>query len=264
MTIGGTITTEARKDLGCFETPLGSNDGPCVRALQESTGAYRLPWCGSAVKKWAQRAGVRDMRIYSASTWAMVEQSRNAGLLRPTPVEGCSVVWNPGARGHCEDFIRWVDRPRGAALTIGGNTGDAVREHVRDVRGAFFCVPADLEDPPEPVWETVYWWEDPRAEPVRHGLYAAEASREKAVRLWVEENGNPGHVRRGVLMVIVDGRLQRRFTFWTGQRKRSPDFRGTLATGKTARQRRNDDMKRVAAQRPGHTLRPRSKRVRVE
>ncbi|MGE4177990.1 MAG: hypothetical protein AB7G65_19360 [Thermoleophilia bacterium] len=255
MTLGATITREARKDLGCRETPPGSNDGPCVRALQASTGAYNAPWCGSAVKAWAVRAGVVDLRGYSASTWMMVEQARAAGLLISEPVEGCSVVWKPGPSGHTEDFIRWVDRARGAALTIGGNTGDAVREHVRDVRGAYFIAPSDLTAPPKPVYRTVYWWECPGCTPTRHGLYARPEYREKAIRLWVERHGNPGHVRRGKLSVLVDGRLQPRWTFWTGPRKRSADF--------DTKEKRDASMKAYLRTHPSARLRTRSKRVRV-
>lgn len=253
-TIGEKVIAAARADLGCAESPPRSNDGACVRALQASTGAYRLPWCASAVTTWWKRAGIDVSVLGTASTWWMVEQARKAGRLRERPVPGCAVVWSPGASGHVEIYIR--PTIPGMARTIGGNTGDAVREHDRSIVGAYFVVPPELEREPEPEFRTVYWWEDPAAEPTRHGLYAATASREKAVRAWVARNGNPGHVRRGKLSVRNGaGLLVPRFTFWTGERRRSPDF-----TDKAARDR---NMAAVATQRPGHTLRPRSRRERV-
>ena len=260
----------ARRDLGCREDPPRSNGGRCVLALQGITGALWQAWCASAVSTWWQRGGLNN-RIVTAGTAALVTEARDRGWLTREPVMGSAVVWRPGPNGHTELFIEWVDKANGIARTIGGNTGDMVQEHERDVDGAYFVTPPELLEEPPPVYETVYWWEDPKAQPDRHGLYAATASRENAVDLWVNGNpakgikghGNPGRVRRGKLTVRdAKGRLVPRFTFWTGPRKRSPDFRGVVR-GMGPKARRDASMRKVAAERPGHIIRPRSKRVRV-
>ena len=260
----------ARKSLGCAESPPGSNAGACVINLQILTGALRLALCASAVSSWWQRGGL-DNRIVTAGTADLVLQARARGWLTSEPVMGSAVVWNPGPHGHTELFIEWIDKAKGLALTIGGNTGDAVREHVRDVDGAYYVTPPELTEKPKPIYEPVYWWEDPAAEPKRHGLYAATASRENAIDLWVDGNpakgikghGNRGHVRRGKLSVMDSrGRLVPRYTFWTGERKVSPDYRGVVA-GKGPKARRDANMAKVAKQRPGHIIRPRSRRVQV-
>jgi hypothetical protein len=251
------VISYARRFIGTTERPRGSNDdggGPITR-WNARYGLRRVPWCGTSSGSWYGETGVWAGGLDSPSTFAIVEQARRAGRLRSEPVPGCFVVWRPGASGHVELFQRWIDKSRGAALTIGGNTGDAVREHVRGVRGAYFAVPPSIEAPPEPVYRDVYFWECPGCEPTRHGLYATTASREKAVRAWVARNGNPGHVRRGKLSLMVNGRLVPRWTFWTGPRKRSADF----AT-KSARDRSAAAYQRTH---PGARLRSRSKRVRV-
>jgi len=243
------VTRQARGWLGCVESPPGSNDGTCVNAIQSSTGAYNQPWCASYVFKVWQDAGVTDRDGWrTASTWAMVNQAP-AGWLTREPVEGSAVVWNPGAQGHTEIFLRWKNRAAGQAITIGGNTRDAVREHERNVTGAYFLTPPILL---KAATRTVYWWEDPKAEPVRHGLYDRVSYQENAIERWVERNGNPGHVRRGKLSVRVNGRLVPRYTFWTGPRKRSPDF--------TTKAARDADLAKVAAAR-GRKLKPRSKTI---
>jgi hypothetical protein len=264
------VIAAARRDLGCAESPPRSNGGACVLALQEITGALWQAWCASAVSTWWRRGGLEN-QIVTAGTAALVEEGRRRGWLTREPVMGSAVVWRPGASGHTELFIEWIDKSRGLARTIGGNTGDAVREHARDVRGAYFVTPPELLEQPKPVYETVYWWEDPAAEPDRHGLYAAIASRENAIDLWVDGNpakgikghGNRGHVRRGKLTVRdAKGRLVPRFTFWTGPRKRSPDYRGVVR-GMGPKARRDAANRKVEAERPGHIIRPRSRRVRV-
>ena len=257
------VIAEARADLGCVETPPRSNDGPCVNALQELTRALNLAWCASAVSTWWHRAGVDG--IVTASTAELAAEGRRRGWLTPDPVKGSAVVWNPGPSGHTELFVEWIHYPSRLARTIGGNTGDAVLEHVRSVAGALFVTPPDLTREPAPKYEDVYWWEDPAAEPERHGLYDREQYRENAVAAWVREHGNPGHVRRGE--VTIDdpdnpGKRVRRFTFWTGPRKRSPDYRGTV-NGVTARKRRDLSLIAAKAKAPTHTFRPRRRRERV-
>lgn len=225
MSVSGLIISNARKRLGCKENPPGSNDGACVRDIQSSTGMYRLPWCASFIVRIWEESGIDVSKIRTASTYYMVEYARDLGWLSPEPVPGCAVVWNPGASGHVEFYI---SGPRDRALTIGGNTGDAVREHYRSIAGAYFIVPPELrgKQKAEVVYKTVYWWEDRRAKPVMHGLHTSPESREAGVEKWVARWGNRGHVRRGKLSVYNPRTRKReaRWTFWTGLRARSVDF----------------------------------------
>ena len=46
-TVGGTIAAYARAEVGVHEEPAGSNYGGRVAQYQQTTGAYRAPWCGS-------------------------------------------------------------------------------------------------------------------------------------------------------------------------------------------------------------------------
>lgn len=256
MTNGQKVIAAARTKRGCAEWPPRSNDGACVNEIQASTGAFNLAWCGSFVKWAFDKAGVDLAGTGSASTWWMVELARQNGVLGFTPVPGSPVVWRPGAQGHTEIFIGWTDRERQIARTIGGNTGDAVREHDLSVAGAFFIVPPSLKQtPPPPVYKTVYWWEDPAAEPVRHQLRNTREASDKDAAAWVARHGNPGHIRRGIVYIKRHGKRVPVYTFWTGQRKRSIDF--------PSKAQRDVNMAAVAAQRPGHILRARSKRTRV-
>jgi hypothetical protein len=254
LTAAEKVIAAFRRRLGVTENPPGSNDdrGGWITYCNGRWGMRYVPWCGTSSDTAYADGGVDDGGLGSPSTAQIVANARAAGRLRSKPVPGCYIIWRPGSAGHVEVAQKALSPT--AWLTVGGNTGDAVRDHIRDIRGAYFAVPPALDEPPAPVYRTVYWWEDPKAKPVRHGLYAAIASREKAVRAWVAKHGNPGHVRRGKLSVMRDGRLVPRYTFWTGQRRRSPDF--------TTKAKRDANMKKVAAQ-TGHTLRPRSKRVRV-
>lgn len=254
MTKADAIIAAGRRFLGCTEAPRGSNDGTCVRHIQSSTGAYRAPWCGSFVARAYMDAGVEDDGIISASTWQTVANARARGALLTTAIPGCIIVWRPGASGHMEIVERVLSAT--TVQTIGGNVSDSVKQSYRTTAGAYLIAPAALREPPPPVYRMVWWWEDDKAEPDRHGLYAATASREKAIRAWVDDGNSPGHVRRGKLSVKdARGRLVPRYTFWTGPRKRSPDF--------LVKAKRDADVKKVSAERPTHTLRKRSRRERV-
>lgn len=248
------VTREARRWVGCKEVPPGSNDGACVNEIQKSTGALNLAWCASFVFKVWQNTGVVPKDEWAtASTYYLVEGARSRGWLTKEPVEGSAVVWNPGQHGHTELFLYWVNKSAGQAKTLGGNTSDKVEEHVRNVNGAYFVTPPVLL---QPDTVTYFWWEDPKAQPVRHGLYAKEEYRENAVAAWVKEHGNPGHVRRGWLMVKDPrtGEKVKRYTFWTGESRRSPDFES-----KAKRDRSQKDAESAR----GRKVRPRSRKVKV-
>lgn len=255
MTNGDKVIAAFRKRLGVSEKPPGSNDdgGGWITHVNGRWNMRFVPWCGTSSDAAYAEAKVDDGALGSPSTWQIVENGRREGRLRDKPVPGCYIVWRPGVSGHVEIAVRALTTT--AWRTIGGNTGDAVREHDRYIIGAFFVVPKALEEKPAPVFKTYYWWEDPKARPEMHGPWATISARDKAARLWVERNGNPGHIRRGKFSKKVNGRWVPRFAFWTGPRKRSPAF--------DSKAKRDADLKKVAAQRPGHTLRKRSKRLRV-
>lgn len=254
MTNGEKVIASFRRRLGVIEIPLGSNDdrGGWITQGEADWGMRYQPWCGTSGRRAWKDAGLSDDGLGSPSTAQIVVNARREGRLRAEPVPGCYVVWKPGPSGHVETFIRWVNKAAGQALTIGGNTSDRVREHVRDVRGAYFVVPSALDVVPQ--YRTLYWWEDPAAEPKCHGLWAREDYRDNAIKKWVAKNGNPGHVRKGKLSVLRGGKLVPRWTFWTGPRKRSIDF--------DSKAKRDADLRKVEAA-TGHTLRPRSRKVRV-
>lgn len=255
MTSGEKVIASFRKRLGVHEIPMGSNDdggGPITR-WNGRWNMRRVPWCGTSSDGVYDEAGVDDGGLGSPSTFQIVENARREGRLRSRPVPGCYAVWRPGSHGHVEIVIRQLTST--AARTIGGNTGDAVREHDRDIRDAFFVVPPALEEKPKPVFTTVYWWEDPKAEPVRHKLRNTVAAREADIDEWVAAGGQRGHVRRGKLSIRRHGKWFPVFTWWSGPRKRSPDF--------PTEAKRDANYKKVSAERPGHILRKRSKRVPV-
>ena len=239
------LLAKAKSQLGATENPYGSNRGP-----YPYMPGYA--WCGE-FQKWVYRAaGVSDDGIANASTYWIVEDARRKGRLRSSPVPGCMVVWRPGQFGHVDMY---VGRTAYGHLCIGGNVSNMVKESYRDLSGAYFVVPSALDAAPEPVYRTYYQWEDLDAEPVRHGLYARESYRENAIAICVAKHGNPGHVRRGKLSVLVNGRLVPRFTFWTGPRRFSPKY-ATKAL-------RDSSMLRLLETYPNHRVRPFSERVRI-
>lgn len=248
------VIRQARRWLGCKEDPPRSNDGACVNAIQTSTGAFNLPWCASYVfKVWQDAEVVAKSEWATASTYYMVEGARSRGWLTKEPVEGSAVVWSPGVSGHTEIFVHWVNKAAGQAKTIGGNTSDQVKEHVRNVSGAYFVTPPILLKSEVTYY---YWWEDPKAQPIRHGLYAKEEYRENAIAAWVKKHGNPGHVRRGKLTIKDPrtGEKVTRYTFWTGQSRRSPDYESKA---------KRDRSKRDAESARGRRLRSRSRKAKL-
>ena len=252
---GDKVIAAFRKRLGVSEKPPGSNDdgGGWITHVNRRWNMRFVPWCGTSSDAAYDEGKVDDGGLGSPSTFQIVENGRREGRLRSKPVKGCFVVWRPGASGHVEVAVKALTTT--AWRTIGGNTGDAVREHDRYILDAFFVVPKALEEKPAPVFKTYYWWEQPKARPVMHGPWATISAREKAARLWVERNGNPGHVRRGKFSLKVNGRWQPRFAFWTGPRKRSPDFDTKAA--------RDKSLATARTQNPDGKFRTRSKRVRV-
>lgn len=196
-----------------------------------------------------REAGVDDDGLAHPSTWFMYDIARKQGQLRPEPVPGGFIIWTPGAQGHVEIAVNRIGP--GVWRTIGGNTGDAVREHNRSIAGAYFSAPSALSEVAKPTWRTEYGWQDFDAEPVMHGPWATEAYRERGVAAWVAKHGNPGHVRRGKL--VVGGKTG--YVFWTGQRARSPWF--------STKRKRDTDLAKIKSQRPGHRFRTLNRRVQA-
>jgi uncharacterized protein (TIGR02594 family) len=112
---------EARKDIGQRET-LGPNDSPWIRAMLDKLGARWLlgqPWCGGAVAKWAQDAGLSiPKNWYRARAWA------SWGQHMTYPAHGCIVVFARKGGGHVG--ILTGETTNGDLLVLGGNQGDAV------------------------------------------------------------------------------------------------------------------------------------------
>jgi uncharacterized protein (TIGR02594 family) len=112
---------EARKDIGQRET-LGPNDSPWIRSMLDKLGARWLlgqPWCGGAVAKWAQDAGLSiPKNWYRARAWA------SWGQHMTYPAHGCIVVFARKGGGHVG--IVTGETTNGDLLVLGGNQGDAV------------------------------------------------------------------------------------------------------------------------------------------
>jgi hypothetical protein len=233
MTPGQRAIYVARSALGQSETE-GPNRSPWLRQICAEVGdAYGYAWCGTFIR-WAwKRAGFSEASwrgLASASTWQFVENARRQGRLRSTPVPGCAVVWNPGARGHVEVYIS-------GSNTIGGNTGDSVREHLRDIDGAYFVVPPELEAQPEPP-VTEYMLEDPAAQPRVYGPWKVKADRDRALAAL------PARKRATARLVRTTAG---RFAFLLGPRR---------LYGPWSTKRARDDAQVVIQKRLGRRLRP--------
>jgi uncharacterized protein (TIGR02594 family) len=112
---------EARHDIGQRET-LGPNDSPWIRTMLAKLGARWLlgqPWCGGAVAKWMQDAGLSlPKHWYRARAWASWGQALDR------PAHGCVVVFERKGGGHVGLCVG--EAVNGDLLILGGNQGDAV------------------------------------------------------------------------------------------------------------------------------------------
>lgn len=146
------IAAYAQTLVGIHEVPAHSNDGPPqlhgvgVHVIQESTGAFRLPWCVSTGQfiwlhvlgsTWANR---------TAGAYALGEYAAQHGCVIAKPVVGCGVVYHVGA-GHYGTVVK-VNRLAGTFLAVEGNEADRVAlvsRNPRQIRCTFVLRP-ELHD----------------------------------------------------------------------------------------------------------------------
>ena len=85
----------AEAEIGTKEHPANSNDGPRVRQYQQTTGAYKLPWCASFVT-WCFKEAGRELSGFNTAycpSWVQAAKANRNGL---------SVVSRDGVkRGDC-------------------------------------------------------------------------------------------------------------------------------------------------------------------
>lgn len=109
--------------VGIREVPAHSNDGPAVRRIQSSTGAYGEPWCVSTVQ-------YEDLHVLG-STWAnrtagvyqYLDYARSKGCLVAKPLPGDVVAYLIGA-GHMGRVV--AVHADGTFLAVEGNHSDSV------------------------------------------------------------------------------------------------------------------------------------------
>ena len=139
MTAGQRAAERATKYVGTSEQPPGSNRGPQVSRWQEPWGmGTGWPWCGAfaaamtAYGITGRESDVHDPRLGNPpighpSTAVMAQRAKDQGAIVKNPLPGSFLIW-PGRHVEvCADYS-----PDGKhVVTVGGNTGDAVRRQVR-------------------------------------------------------------------------------------------------------------------------------------
>lgn len=129
--------------LGIHEIPDGSNDGPGVKMLQSSTGAFKAPWCVSTVQYIAQNVLGHTIADDTANAYYLASWATKHGLTVPRPALGF-VVYHIG-QGHAGSVVKL--HTDGTFDAIEGNEGNAVRLMHRDPKSisCTFIVPPKLK-----------------------------------------------------------------------------------------------------------------------
>ncbi len=129
--------------LGIHEVPDGSNDGPAVHLLQNSTGAYHAPWCVSTVQYVWKNVFGHTLANDTANAYALADFGHHAGWTSVKPAVGGPVVYHIG-QGHAGIVVQVL--PDGTFYAIEGNEGNAVRLMHRDPKALVcsFLVPPAL------------------------------------------------------------------------------------------------------------------------
>lgn len=137
--------TFMRKRIGTAET-AGPNRGALIDAWQRSLGlAPGNPWCGIAVGKALQRAGVRgvDSRVAGTANIVAMARAGEGGFSRLVSAKdvrpGDVWVTQPGPSGHT-GIVERVRRD-GQIDVLEGNSSDVLQRVVR-AREGYFARPA--------------------------------------------------------------------------------------------------------------------------
>ena len=148
MTEGQRAIDIAEGQVGCIESPKGSNQGACVNKYQDVYGSYYhgQPWCGCFVGwVWEQtRAGGKQYS--SPSTQIMCDMGNGV-----SPQAGAAFV----ICGTHTGLLRY--KVSGSVwATVEGNHNDQVAFSQRDISGMHICGPPWLgQGEAAPVQETM-------------------------------------------------------------------------------------------------------------
>ena len=194
MSPGRKIVATAERYVGVRETPDGSNRGPKIDEWQRQYGLLGQPWCAMFVGGIYKEAGVDDAGLIHPYTGYICDRARAGGHVGPA-VPGAMIVW-------CGTHVGILAAPTSDPNvwhTIEGNSSNSVARRVRSLAGATIVTPPALLTDPEPLLETVYFFEDPGAEYEVYGPYARRSYAEKAKRAKggeVKETGDGKYVLR--------------------------------------------------------------------
>jgi len=93
------VVAYSRTLVGIREVPPHSNDGPAVRRLQRSTGAYHQPWCVSTVQDEDLHVLGSTYANRTAGVYYYLDFARAHGHLVAKPLPGDVVAYLIG-NGH--------------------------------------------------------------------------------------------------------------------------------------------------------------------
>jgi len=114
---------KAEKEIGVLEKP-GEGDNPRVIEYHASTSLKAthdsVPWCASFVSWVLEQSGVHSTR----SAWA--RSYLRWGVRLKTPVPGCVVILERGAKSGHVGFLESYDAKKDRVMLLGGNQADQV------------------------------------------------------------------------------------------------------------------------------------------
>lgn len=133
----------AFSDLGCC-AESNNIDGPRLRLIQSSTGAYGAAWCMSAQQSWRIRSGMNTIATRSAHVFTVIGWAKRHGLISRIPRRGYMAAYTSG-EGHIELVYRVTATH---FYTIGGNTsGNVTTRYYRHGSRAVVFIAAGPDAP---------------------------------------------------------------------------------------------------------------------
>ena len=200
------VIAAATRHIGVSEQPPGSNSGPRIDGWIARWGLQDLPagakpWCGMFADAVYFEAGVDDDELGHPATAEICRRARASGAIVDRPIAGAMIVW---CGTHVEIVVE--DLGDGRVRTIGGNTGDAVRERVRSTDGATIVAPRAIRESPPPGRARQYLLEDIRMRPRVVGPWRTKAMRDLRLRRLapaVRKIARPVRVGKGFGIALV-------------------------------------------------------------
>lgn len=172
--LGETIVDIAEGEVGVHETPMGSNRGGCEKYQRPYGEIYvGLAWCATFDGYCWAEAGIPNARtMASPSTGLMAQYAHDHGLVgAPRPGAAFVIPWvHTGLLHSLIGGSIWN--------TIEGNSGDAVRNRIRNIAGTVIVVPPGLALPaPGSAPAVQFYFHDTRPELARMGGFKTRAAR---------------------------------------------------------------------------------------